>query len=745
MEENSRGIKSFSKFFRGPSGRDLAIALGFGIAVALVSGMMLPGVFFHPKSSLAGGHSSSFSLWSLVDGVHKWASFKLGSFFDGNIFYPLSSTVTLGDHYFLPSLLFWPISSALGSWQGAYNISVFLLLGLNAGAFFWAVRRLGIDWPVATFSALIFSINQFRWGNLGHFNTLLTFFLPLLFLFFEKTRVQMQLRFFSFLGLTIFLLALSSRGLFQNCIPAFLLGLVILGTRLQKTRVVLMKVWPWAAGLLLVLLLWWRPYSLAQNWFEWEVIGSSLREESNRWVSLFDHQGQLKIFAWLFPKLGSFTKGALFFGLTEWLFFLSSIVLAAREIKQKRLPWRGPEMAQYAGILFLMAWYLGASMGPNGDGEFFGANMFRLTSYFPGELGLHSPNQMSIFVHFLVVLLSCFIWGKKYQSSSAPVQRKLQIVFGCFALFYLAEMLPNAAPNQEVTVESQWQGLRQFFRAQPKAPVVVLSTSSVARFIPAMIENPTVNGPGVESSQNPGIFHEIIRPRLASCDSANCIDFLRQLGIRYILIDGSDDATKQRGIKLEEFTGVKRVFDEASWVVLELEGTAAWKKLVNGNQGFMKKLQPWKAETCFPAKDVHVSNRFDKVGMTHDGMFGTMWQSDQSQSAAESWVEVELPDESRGNDVLIEFESGFDGNVRHGFFARDIQVFRLRDKNPQSVKNAASRLYLKEPYKLVEQVFAPLPKTESVSSIRVVAQQVPGVEWPWGIGEVRVCRLETGS
>lgn len=724
--------------------KQFGVALAVFAGVTLVVGLYWPQYFFKSQAGLFGGDASSVSLWTLANGMRKWSTLKLNRFFDGNIYYPLAGTVTLGDHFLLPSLALWPLKALAGSLQSAYNGAIFMLFGVNAAAFAWSLRLLGAPWVTAAFGALIFSINGYRWINIPNFESHLTFFFPALMLFFEKARGDLNLRNVGFLAGSILLLALSSRNLFLISLPALLAFVALLMGKVFRDRRLLTRIWPWAVGLALILLLWSRPYYLSGNWFEWAASNFDLSGHSNRWISVFDGRRSLKL-ASLYTSKQISTGGMLFLGLVEWAALLSCLVLVGIRFWKRQLSLKTSEGQFLGGLLVFLGVYFLASMGPSGDGEVLDFNMFRLLAYLPGVATIREPAQLSIVIHLLIATLVALSWGYVWTNVATMHQKKLKFGLVGVALLYLGEMIPSPLPSEvKGSFEKRSEGLIRFLHKQKLGAVVAILPNIMGHsdqyLLPSLVGNPVLGGIGDHANRDPAIYREVIRPRLDSCDTVDCVEFLRQLGVSFVVVYSNDQGGPAKGTALERLPGLKKVYEELLFVVFEVQESIPWKKLVNGNQGFLKKLLPWQAGICSAPKEIRVSSRPEKAAFAHDGMFGTIWLSDSPQGQTDSWIDLDIPDELAGVDLIVEAESGFDGDIRHGMYGRTLRAAKLTEKGPVPILNAATRLFLKEPFKLVEQILIPTSKGEKVKGFRITAQKIAGAQMAWGVGEIRLCR-----
>ncbi len=112
--------------------------------------------------------------------------------FNANTFYPLQNSLALSEHMLPHVLIFAPVYLITNNPILASNILYFCAFFLTGLSMFWLVKELTGDYWAALFAGIAFTFCPSRMAQLGHVQLLTFFYMPLVFLFFERFRKSLS-------------------------------------------------------------------------------------------------------------------------------------------------------------------------------------------------------------------------------------------------------------------------------------------------------------------------------------------------------------------------------------------------------------------------------------------------------------------------------------------------------------------------------------------------------------------------
>jgi len=194
----------------------------------------------------------AFNQWIIAWGNHALLHFPW-HFFDANMFYPYHNTLAWGDHLFSLTIFAIPLIPFIGV-IGAYNV---LLLASSAlsGFFTYLLAKYVLkNRPAAVVAGLLWSLSYYRATEYGHIQSLSTQWIPLVFLFAEKIRLELNRKNVIWFIIVTFLMLSTNVYLALFTVMAFTLyWLLTIAARQIKLRNILWLGFGWImAGLLAI-------------------------------------------------------------------------------------------------------------------------------------------------------------------------------------------------------------------------------------------------------------------------------------------------------------------------------------------------------------------------------------------------------------------------------------------------------------------------------------------------------------
>jgi hypothetical protein len=223
--------------------RLVAGALVLALFVFLTALMTYPQVYHLSRGLSIDYGDPLFSTWRLA-----WIAHQLRTdpahLFDGNIFYPETSTLAYSDAMIVPSLMAAPLI-----WLGipqlmTYNLVFLSAFVLSGAAMFLLVRSLTDHTGAALIAGFVFAYLPFRFMHYAHLELQMAFWMPLCLWALHRTVREGRVRDGLLAGLFLGLQALSSwyYGIFLATYVAVVGAVLLLGERHRRT-------WPVARAL----------------------------------------------------------------------------------------------------------------------------------------------------------------------------------------------------------------------------------------------------------------------------------------------------------------------------------------------------------------------------------------------------------------------------------------------------------------------------------------------------------------
>lgn len=209
--------------------KEIKISLFILCLFILLSLFHLYPLSFHPFDGLHDPGDPLLNTWILYS-VQKNLFTNPLNLFDGNIFHPLSNTLSLSEHLFPQALISLPFRLIWNNPIFTYNVIFFLSFVLNALAMFLLVKSLTQNSMAGFVCGIMYAFNTYTLNHIPHLQLISLWPLPLsmLFLhkFFERGKTKDSILFSFFF--TIQALCCIYYGLFFISILLFILPLFLL-------------------------------------------------------------------------------------------------------------------------------------------------------------------------------------------------------------------------------------------------------------------------------------------------------------------------------------------------------------------------------------------------------------------------------------------------------------------------------------------------------------------------------------
>lgn len=500
-------------------------------------------------SSLFQG-DTALNAYIMAWGRHALFSDPL-ALFDANFFHPLKGSITLSENLFsiafLSTPLFW-IKNPLV----IYNIWLALSFPLNAFVWFAALRRWGLRSPAAWAGGFAFGFLPWRYGQVGHAQTLFTWWFPVAALGIEAWTRRGSWRGAILAG---FAVGASIYTCVYHAIFLALFGaafalagyLTIASSQRLGRRIALLGA---LAGAILVAM----ALPAAPSYVEMRrVLGqfNTLEELVPRGACFSDYLRGGESLAWsggarrrLGPNPYSDIpwEHDLFLGLAP-LLLAATLPLALRLCPE----WsEGAEKARMKRLGWMLAaggaWLFLVSMGPelyfNGKPTGIPMPYRALHEWLPGMGSLRVPTRAAAVVGFAasgLAALAIHAWA----SAAAEKRRWLGATVGLAgATLVAAELWPMPLPTNVNPVFNRLLNVQREVARRPKGVVLVLPLDPDLNYIAPLSTwphfYPTVNG---LSGYMPGSNGEIFRALGQAEWGEEEAKLLRWLDVRYIIID----------------------------------------------------------------------------------------------------------------------------------------------------------------------------------------------------------------
>ena len=369
----------------------------------------------------------------------------------------------------------------------------------------------------------------------------------------------------------------------------------------------------------------------------------------------------------------------------------------------------------------------------------FGFNVWRVLSWIPGFESLHAPSHIFVLGQLSIAIAATWVVGKG--SEIFPLLGKRIVPLCCvLAAIHLVQMWPSLAWNWRSADEDVVRRTLEATTGLPKAPIAVLSSKGTVQLdelIAARSAHPVLNGGG---HFTPDITAEWLMPQMEHCDTHACIDLLQGLGVQFLLVNTSQIEPAAKSF-ISRSNLVKKINSEGPWDLYQFDDSSnprRYGKLALGNLAWWRRQLPFKTDQCVPPSGVKTSERPERSTQAADGMIGTVWLTKGPQSS-DQWVEFPLGAEFAGQDVVLDLDVGFDGELSSGTFARALEIKWVKPTGLVKEEIVEIQLSLKEPLVLLQQIKVKVPA--DATGLRLNPLSTSSAAPAWGIAESRLCRL----
>jgi hypothetical protein len=211
--------------------RELLIVLAFCVLTAV---MTWPTVL-HMRDAVSGRNDPYLTAYTLWWDYHATFTDPL-NLYNANILYPHRYTLAFSEHCYGIALVFFPLFALGLRPLTVHGIAAFLGIALSGYGAFRLARTLTASAGVAWTAGIMFAFMPYRFGMMGQLMYLFSVWVPLLFealVLFTRERTPRRA---TWLGVTFFMLGLSTMSWFLLSAIPFTLAAAILLTRHQLWR-----------------------------------------------------------------------------------------------------------------------------------------------------------------------------------------------------------------------------------------------------------------------------------------------------------------------------------------------------------------------------------------------------------------------------------------------------------------------------------------------------------------------------
>lgn len=398
--------------------------------------------------------------------------------FQGNIFYPFQNTLAFSEIILPGALLYLPLESATANPVLAYNLTLLIVLPLDA----FAMYLFALDWfattpmavvrrPSSVVSAflagVIFAFCTYIMGELRHVQLLLTLFIPLTLMYLARfvRKPNLHNAFFTALFFALNALSCLYYAVFLAFAIALYLGIDFIARRFRLTRAHILY-GALALGIaVLIVLPFLLPFFGLQREYNFSA-GREPRLFSARPASYIATPAS----QWLYGKL---TRDFYVASKGQPL-FPGVVVLALATLGFIALFRQSKRAAIFLVLLVLMGFVL--SFGPDLMRDRTGAALlhfplpyFALAKIIPLLNSLNAPSRFVILLMFALSLAAAY--GVLVLMQRAP-RWAWGVALACLVLVVL-EYIPIPLRLKPVATGANISPVYQFLRAQPRGQVVV--------------------------------------------------------------------------------------------------------------------------------------------------------------------------------------------------------------------------------------------------------------------------------
>ena len=669
-----------------------------------------------------------------VDSAKIISSFNWDEFWNLGQFFPFKATKALSDHQFIPGVLTALFHQTGLRWEEAFSLVLILFYCLNGICCYYFLRQLNIAKPAAFLCSCFFAINHYRSMHFGQTQLLPTFWYPLIFMgmlsYWQKPNFSSGI----FAIINILGLAFTAPYLFVFFIPFAVVSLPLIAYKTWKNleAKLLISLGIVAISAIFLILDLYYPYIDAKNYF------GMIREDGERLLysfrsNSFNANDGLK-FPWPFIIARTASPESTAYIPFVWRFtfiigILSLLITKYRE--SMRNHWTILWFSLFIGLL-----YLNASFGPEGA---LGVSSWSFFSYLKVFDGVRCPARMIIiFQFFMVVITGLILSGivNKTKKISYPLSLILAILLGI-------ELTPEIHVHAKVDfsqIESVAKTIKTHSGLNRKIPSIYFPLHADEDFqaFVATSQLHLVNG---RSGYTPFTSEHLIFPRFANCQRRNCLQDLRNLGVKYSIIDQNKADPKLLSF-FAEHSSVSHVLTEGKFIVYSLNNEY-FPKLVSGDREFLQYYNTSKkSKKCNNHVNLHSSHNSEQLPLALDHNLKTRWTTNTSQGSGQ-WLEIAFPRVfTKG--ISIKFFENFTAPSERHFFTNlgniDIlRSFSIEDDKHNKIDYSCD--YGLEADRFVHTIT--LYPEHEFEKIRINAEDSKWVANFWSIYDFEVCEHDS--
>lgn len=682
-----------------------------------------PQLLFHPQSYISDHGDGILNYWMLAHGFNKIRDFSFLSFWDGNIFFPLSSTMALSDTLLFQILFVSPFRYLGLPLIAGYNLSIPFFFAVNGLCCYFLFLELTESKGLAYLGSGLAVINAFWFARMPHYQLLPVFWYPLALLFLLHYFKQKKIKYWVFHSISLVGLAFSSPYLFLLFIPAIFIvySAFLLKTKLWKDMRSCLRL-----GLILglcffIIGVYYQPYLQVKSLFG---LVRNLGEQSlysASWPAFSSHQGLQWPSKLLGPDL-HYGEGQIYLSFIIRIFLpFFSLIFLFKKIRNRSIP-----SAPFMDLAFvLLGVFFLAALGP--DFEPYALNIWRKFNLIPGFSGIRVPARVGFQIYLysaaaLILLLK-----------SLKFTRYLWIVAPAGLVFLVLEM--QREPSKDfIFQDKSILGLVDFMEKQNKTePAIFYPVEDMSLdffVIAAKLKNHFLNG---RSGFTPSIHEQFILPNVANCTTEACLYILKRFGIHLVIVRKDSPDMKQIDAFLRN--SMKVLYEDSAYVLLEnfslkdesIRGLTSEKELLaelpKAANGML----------CSQTMEVYDSDG-RSIEAVLDNDFTTRWTSGKEQGQG-LFLTIKFRQPVLGKFVIQLMEKS--ERLATSDFARKPQVTAL-DEGDQLIE-AQTWIDLSQKDGKVTQWLG-FDAKRPVTQIKIEALSIPANTGWWSVDEASLCR-----
>lgn len=678
-----------------------------------------PRLLFQPLTLISDLGDGLLNYGFIAQGIGALPDWQ--SFWNGGMFFPLAETKALSDNLFFPVLVMLPLVKAGVPLILLYNISIALYFVLNGVCFFTLMRELAIPRAIALLASCFFAQQQFFQEHIPHYQLLLTFWYPLIFLFGIRLFKQKSLSQGASLFLCVLGLAASSPYLFIFMGPVIFLEFIVLAALLRHERRLLIKLCALGIPLLVLLVWFYKPYLDVRSLYGLTRSAAEQGLYSAKIRSFGTYAG-----LWLPEKIlgpsPHIAEGNAYIGLvTRLCFCLCLVSIGIREHRRQLRPKRWLLVT----IFFVGLFYALAALGPNNSPDIFKISPWHMISSFPGFSGIRSPGRLITMMNFCMAVFLGL-------GMSAWRRQRFSIIALLLIALHTLEIYPSTSfgtpfinqPSLSDTVTY----IKESLVSKPLL-YLPLRDSETYQTLGSQVKNALING---NSGFTPASSEHIIFPAVEDCRTEQCLYMLRKLGVAHVIVNKLTAESQTQNF-LRQNSAVRSTFSNAGYEIFEVSKNSA-PEYFSGDQAFVSSFVAPPAGECV-SPVVTASHFSSDLSRLSDHDLASVWSTHEKQKDG-FWLQLTWPGECRGHWLLKAENKG--SSLTSNSFLRNYSIQFLQAAETKEITTQHSIVTIGPNGNLSQWWIFVLE--EPCIGIRINAKSTMWVENYWDIGELSLCR-----